>query len=347
GADALRFTFASLATQGMDIRFDLGRIDGYRNFCNKLWNAARYVLMNTEAQDYALNSGEMEFTLADRWIVSRLQQVEQQVAEAIRQYRLDQMAQSLYSFTWDEYCSWYVELSKVVLTDPQSSVETLRGTRQTLARVLETVLRLLHPIIPFITEEIWLKVAPLAGKRGKTVMLEPYPTAEPNKIDADALQEMQWMQAVVTGVRNIRGESNIEPGKRLPVLLSDMSDRDSTYLSRNQAYIKTLARLQSIEPLEPLKYTEPKAATALVGNMKVLVPLGSLIDRDAELERLTRDIRKLEKDVARSRGKLENSNFVDRAPKKVVAKERDRLVEIENALSNLREQYEKVRSLTL
>ena len=227
GTDALRFTFASLATQGRDIRFDTGRIQGYRNFCNKLWNAARYVLINTEGQDCGqLNEAEVALSDADRWIISRLQQVEAQAERAVSEYRFDLMANALYAFIWDEYCSWYLELSKVVLTDPAVSPERLRGTRRTLVRVLEALLRLLHPIMPFITEEIWQAIAPLAGKKGETIMLQPYPQAETTKIDQESIAQIEWVKAVVTGVRNIRGEMDIAPSKRLRAMLQDGSAID-------------------------------------------------------------------------------------------------------------------------
>ncbi|MCG6872942.1 MAG: valine--tRNA ligase, partial [Gammaproteobacteria bacterium] len=214
GTDALRFTFASLATQGRDINFDLGRIDGYRNFCNKLWNAARFVLMNTRDQDCGL-SGAVELGVAERWIISRLQQVEAQVAASIDGYRFDHVSQALYGFTWDEYCSWYLELSKVVLNDPETPAATARGTRRTLVRVLETLLRLLHPLMPFITEALWKDVAGLAGRDGETIMLQPWPVADPARIDDQAISEIEWLTGVISALRNIRGEMNLPPSRPL------------------------------------------------------------------------------------------------------------------------------------
>ena len=213
GTDALRFTFAAMASTGRDINFDLNRTEGYRNFCNKLWNAARYVLMNTEGQDCGQAGGEVALSSADRWIVSLLQQAEQQVVDAFVNYRLDLAAQTLYTFIWDEYCDWYLELSKPVLNDERARDAARRGTRQTLVRVLETILRLAHPIVPFITEEIWQRVAPLAGSTGETIMHQPYPTAEPNAIDAAALAEIDWVKQFVLGVRKIRSGMNIDPRK--------------------------------------------------------------------------------------------------------------------------------------
>ena len=314
GTDALRFTFASLASNGRDINFDLARVEGYRNFCNKLWNAARYVLMNTEGRDCGQQSQDaIELNAADHWIISRLQQVESVVENSISDYRLDRMSQALYSFTWDEYCSWYLELSKVVLNNPDASAESLRGTRRTLIRVLETLLRLLHPLIPFITEEIWQRVAPLADRNGQTIMLQPYPVANKEKIDTAAIAETEWLQAVITGIRNIRGEMNIAPGKPLPILLQNYSDQDKTWLEESGNSLKTLARTESITLLGDNE-TPPDAATSLVGDMKVLVPFGAFIDKDAEINRLHEEIEKLEKDLARSTAKLSNSSFVDKAP---------------------------------
>jgi valyl-tRNA synthetase len=343
GTDALRFTFAILATQGRDITFDLGRIDGYRNFCNKLWNAARYVLMNTENQDTGL-IGKVELSAADRWIVSRLQEVATGAETGFREYRFDLAAQAIYSFIWDEYCSWYLELSKVVLTDPHSRPEQMRGTRQTLVQVLETLLRMLHPIMPFITEEIWQRIAPLAGKQGATIMRQPYPKSQKGKIDAAATDEMRWLMAVITGIRNIRGEMDISPGKPLPLLFQDGSDIDKAHLEANRHYLVTLARAESISWLAKGKEA-PESATALVGNMKVLVPLGSLINKQAELERLSKEMEKLDKELVKAKAKLANADFVARAPKNVVDQENQRVQQFETALANLRTQRTKVMAL--
>ncbi len=344
GTDALRFTFASLASTGRNINFDLGRIEGYRNFCNKLWNAARYVLMNTEDQDCGQHGGELKSNLADRWIISRLQLVEDQVERAVQDYRLDNMAKALYTFVWDEFCSWYLELSKVVLNSDQASGAAHRTTRRNLVRVLEATLRLLHPIMPFITEEIWHQVAPLAGKHGDTIMTQPYPRSEAEKIDQAALQEMQWVQGVITGIRNLRGDRNIEPGKKLPVLLQGGDDQDWDYLDRNRDYLLQLGRLQSVDKISAGQVV-PKSAMSLVGQLKVLVPLGEVIDKQAEVERLTRELEKFRKDLTRANGKLDNPRFVDKAPKQVVDKERQRVTEINLAIDKLKAQLDEVRGL--
>ncbi|HBE92505.1 MAG TPA: valine--tRNA ligase, partial [Gammaproteobacteria bacterium] len=344
GTDALRFTFASLATTGRDINFDLARVEGYRNFCNKLWNAARYVLMNTEGEDCGQQVEAVDLNSADRWIISRLQQVEAEVERSINSYRLDLMSQALYSFTWDEYCSWYLEMSKVVLNNDDASDEAKRGTRRTLVRVLETMLRLLHPLIPYITEEIWQRVATLAGKSGDTIMLQPYPVCDEDNIDEAAIQDAQWVQAVVSGIRNIRGEMNIAPNKPLPILMQDGSEQDKSLLDANQDTLQQLARIEEITWLT-IDDTPPDSATALVGDMKVLVPLGAFIDKDAEMQRLQREMDKLDKDLLRAQGKLSNPSFVDKAPDAVVDKERQRVSEMKAALGLLKEQSAKIETM--
>ncbi len=345
GADALRFTFASLASTGRDIRFDLQRCEGYRNFCNKLWNASRYVLMNTQGQDTGLNPDDpIELSIADRWIISRLQRVEQEVARHIQQYRFDLMAQTLYEFTWDEFCDWYLELSKPILNDPNACEAAKRGTRRTLVRTLDALLRLLHPTIPFITEEIWQQVKPLSGSQGETVMLAPFPEADEGRIDPDAEAEMAWIQQFISGVRRIRAEMNIAPSKPLPVLLANTSEQDRQWLADNEPFLKTLARLESIEVLEN-EADAPESAVALVGEMKVLIPMAGLIDKAAELARLEKELDKLRKERDRLEKKLGNENFVSRAPADVVAKEKQKLEDVQTALNNLEEQYEKIRAL--
>ncbi len=344
GTDALRFTLASLATQGRDIKFDTGRIEGYRNFCNKLWNAARYVLMNTEDRDCGQDGGEATLSLADRWIISRLQAAEQQVTEAIAGYRFDLASQGIYEFTWNEYCDWYLELSKTILTSEQSSASSLRGTRRTLVRVLETLLRLAHPIMPFITEEIWQRVGPLASKQGTTIMLQPYPVPQPDKIDQAAVTEMNWVMNFILGVRSIRSGMAIAPAKPLPVLLQNGSEQDRAWLDNNHPYLTTLARLESITWLESNR-DAPESATALVGAMKVLIPLAGLIDKQAELTRLGKEIEKVRKDLSRSESKLANPDYVNRAPAVVVAEERQRIADFSIALQKLTEQQTRMQGL--
>ena len=342
GTDALRFTFASQATLGRDIRFDLARVEGYRNFCNKLWNASRYVLMNTEAHDCGQDGGNVELSLADKWIISRLQQVETEVTEQIESYRFDQMAQTLYSFVWDEYCSWYVELTKVVLNDDNATQEQLRGTRRTLVRVLETTLRLLHPIMPFISEELWQNVKALAAVDEDTVMNCQFPIADASKIDQGAIDEMHWVQAVITGVRNVRGEMNISPAKELPILLEGANEQALSWMQNNQAYLTKFGRFESMQAVNAGDDL-PESATALVGDMRVLIPLGSFIDASAEIQRLNKELEKAEKNIAGVAGRLSNPAFVDKAPEPVLNKAKQQLSDAEKAKALLLEQIERMQ----
>jgi valyl-tRNA synthetase len=343
GTDALRFTYYSLASTGRDIKFDIGRIEGYRNFCNKIWNAARYVMMNCDNEDCGVHNSEpVQLSLADRWITSKLQETTTQITQAVGSYRFDMASQALYEFIWNEYCDWYLELSKPVLWDEDASPEAMRGTRQTLIRVLETWLRLLHPLMPFITEEIWQSAGPLAGKAGATIMLQPYPEPNETDVDAEAEADIEWLKAVILGVRNIRGEMNIPPGKALTLLLRNGDASDQTRLSQNSQYLKKLAKLDHISWLSP-NDAVPAAATALAGELEILVPMAGLIDKDAEISRLNKEIGKLESDLARLQGKLGNAAFIDKAPAAVVAKEQEKLQAQQQALETLQEQMQRIQ----
>jgi valyl-tRNA synthetase len=345
GTDALRFTYYSLASTGRDIKFDIGRIEGFKNFCNKIWNAARYVLMNCENEDCGLApDAEVELSLADRWINSALQQTATEVARSVDNYRLDMASQALYEFIWNEYCDWYLELSKPVLWDEHASAAAKRGTRKTLIQVLEAWLRLLHPLMPFITEEIWQTVAPLAGKSGATIMLQPYPVADEKGVDSAANADIEWLKGVIVGVRNIRGEMNIPPGKALTLMLANGNEHDKSRLDANTQFLKKLAKLDDIIWLAAGEEA-PVAATALVGELEILVPMADLIDKDAELARLGREVEKLEKDVARIQGKLGNASFVDKAPAAVVEKEREKMQAQQQALDKLQEQAQRIRQM--
>ncbi len=345
GTDALRFTYYSLASRGRDIKFDVGRIEGFRNFCNKIWNAARYVLMNCEGHDCGQDGSEdYALSLADRWIISRLQEAEQAVGEGIESYRFDLASQALHEFFWNSYCDWYLELCKPVLGADDASAAQKKGTRRTLIRVLETTLRLAHPLMPFITEEIWQRVKSLAGEEGESIMLASYPQADPNKIDAGAVADLEWVKGVVTGVRNIRGEMNISPGKALPVLFRNGSEEDRQRLRDNRQFLIRLASLESITWLESAEEA-PMSATSLVGDMEILVPMAGVIDKDAETARLGKEIDKLKKDLGRVEGKLNNPSFVDKAPGAVVEKEKAKLVDMRGALSKLEEQLGKINAL--
>jgi valyl-tRNA synthetase len=337
GTDALRFTFCSLATQGRDVRFDLKRIAGYRNFCNKLWNAARFVLTRTEGEDCGQGEEPVELGLAERWIVSRLQVAEQAVVEGVENYRLDLAAQAIYEFTWSEYCDWYIELSKPVLMGEHSTAAARRGTRRTLIQVLETLLRVTHPLMPYITEAVWQQVAPLAGCSGDTIMRQPYPTPDPRHIDATAVEDMGWVQDFVLGIRRIRGEMDVSPARRVAVLARNASEDDRRRIDVHRLYLDALAGLDSIRVLESGE-SVPESATTLLGSTELLIPLAGLIDKDAESARLAREIDKRAKDLARCQAKLANPSFVDRAPAEVVARERERVAELTGAVAKLEEQ---------
>lgn len=350
GTDALRFTICSLASTGRDIRFDMSRAEGYRNFCNKIWNAARYVLMNTENEDCGLNpEDDIELSVADRWIISRLQQAEQSVISALDSYRFDHAAQAIYEFTWNEYCDWYLELSKPILTADTSvsSIAAKRGTRRTLVKALETLLRLSHPIMPFISEEIWQRVAPLAGianSKDSSIMLQPYPVPEQSKINVNAIADIEWIKGVIIGIRNIRGEMNIAPGKKLPVYFSHGSTEDKTRLDNYRNFLLTLAKLDDITWLEQTEQA-PTSATQLVGDMEIHVPMAGLIDKDAEINRLSKEIEKLSKELTRVKDKLNNPSFTDKAPEGVVAKEKQKLEAAASAKSALEKKLQALRVL--
>ena len=342
GTDALRFTFASLASTGRDIRFDLARTEGYRNFCNKVWNAARFVLMNTEEQDNGLTDAPCTYTQVDRWIISRLNQVTAITSNAIDNYRFDLAAQAIYEFTWNEYCDWYLELAKISLQSDDVTLQ--RATRKTLLTVLESILRLAHPIMPFITEEIWQRVAPLAGIQAESIMLQPYPVADNSHIDNSAIAEINWVMNFILGVRRIRGEMNIAPSKPLPVLLQNGSIIDQSYLSNSSVYLQRLGRLESITWLSN-DDTTPESAIALVGELKILIPIAGLIDKDAELIRLDKEIQKIKNDLPRIQGKLSNPTFINKAPAEVIDKENAKLTDLLSNLHNLEQQQIKIGAL--
>lgn len=344
GTDALRFTLASQATTGRDVTLTLERLAGNRNFCNKIWNATRYVLMNTEEHDTGIDNKDCEYSLADRWIHSRLQKIEDDIQRHFDTYRFDLAAQELYSFVWEDYCDWYLELSKPVLLKDHFSEAEKRGTRQTLVRVLETILRLNHPIMPFITEELWQRVAPLAGIKAETIMSQPFPTSSETLVDNAAEEELEWVKSFVIGIRRIRSESDIAPGKPLPVILQNASDTDKQLYKNNESFILSLARLDTVSFITNDE-TAPESSTALLGEMKILIPLAGLIDKDAELARLTKEIGKIESNLEKSNAKLSNPGFADKAPEAVVNKERERIAEMESALIKLKEQFAKISAL--
>jgi valyl-tRNA synthetase len=281
---------------------------------------------------------------ADNWIISRLQQTSDEVTTAIESYRFDLAAQAIYAFIWDEYCDWYLELSKPVLTNSESSAEAQRGTRRTLVRVMETVLRLVHPLAPFISEEIWQRMAPLAGISGKTIMRQPYPAADLSLVDTAATAEIDWVKSVIAGVRKIRSGMSIDPRKPLPVLLQNGSAADRDRLENNRHYLENIGRIEGITWLDSGQQA-PESATALVGEMKLLIPLSGLIDKDAEITRLARELQNRSKELLRCEQKLANAGFLDKAPAAVVAKEQSRASSLKQAISDLEEQKRKIQSL--
>lgn len=343
GTDALRFTLYSLASTGRDINWDMKRLEGYRNFCNKIWNAARYVLMNTEEHNCGQQGEAYELSLADKWIISRLQQTEAAIEKQVGDFRLDLASQTLYDFIWNEYCDWYLELSKPILNSADSSEALKLGTRRTLVRVLEAILRLAHPFIPFITEEIWQRIAPLAGKSGATIMNQPYPVQDASKVDSQALGDVEWLKGVILAIRNIRGEMDISPAKAIPVLLRAGNAEDKRRFEENTRFIQSLAKLESMQWLGEAE--APMSATQLVGTMEVLVPMAGLINVEAEAARLNKEIDKAAKEIGRLEGKLNNEKFVSNAPEDVVAKEKEKLQDAQAQHAKLNEQLEKISQL--
>jgi len=343
GTDALRFTFAAQASTGRDVRFDLHRIEGNRNFCNKIWNATRYVLMQTEDKDVGLDESlTVELSLADRWIQSLLQEVTTEVTEHFEQYRFDLAAKALYEFTWGEYCDWYLELSKPVLFSDGSSDAAKRGTRRTLVRVLETLLRLLHPIMPYITEEIWQTIKALTGKSAETIMLEPYPVADESLIDNNTTDDLEWVKTFIIGIRKIRAEMDIPPSKPLPILLQNWTESDKQNFENNAIFINSLAKIESAEWLKT-EAEAPESATALCGKMNILIPLAGLIDKDAEMARLNKEIEKTQKGLGGLEDRLNNPSFTDKAPENVVNQVRQQAEEKKATLQQLEQQLEKIK----
>jgi valyl-tRNA synthetase len=342
GTDALRLTFASLATQSRDLRFDMARVEGYRNFCNKLWNAARYVLMNVEGQD--LNAGDAQFSLADRWIGLRLSAALDRVRTGFAEYRLDVVAGALYEFTWHEYCDWYLELSKAVLFSDTASEAEKRGTRHTLIHTLEALLRALHPLAPFISEEIWQRVRVSAGVSGETIMLSSYPTPAATAPDSRTEPEMRWVMDFIEGVRQIRSGMDIAPSRKLDVLLQNASPTDTGYLERHGAYLMRLAGVTPPQVLVPGD-AAPISAVALLGTLEILVPMAGLIEPEAELERLAKRQRKVEIDLNKLAAKLANADFARNAPPEVVGKDELRLSELRTEIGQLSAQVARVNAL--
>ncbi|EPW0993091.1 valine--tRNA ligase [Vibrio cholerae] len=344
GTDSLRFTLAAMASTGRDINWDMKRLEGYRNFCNKLWNASRYVLMNTEEQDCGFAAGaELEYSLADKWIESQFELAAKEFNGHIDNFRLDMAANTLYEFIWNQFCDWYLELTKPVLWKGTEAQQ--RATRRTLITVLEKTLRLAHPVIPYITETIWQSVKPLVdGVEGDTIMLQALPQYDAANFNQEALDDIEWVKAFITSIRNLRAEYDINPGKPLEVMLKAANEQDAARIEANKPVLVSLAKLESISVLADGEAT-PACATALVGKSELMIPMAGLIDKDAELDRLAKEIAKTQGEIARIEGKLGNEGFVAKAPEAVITKEREKLAGYQEALVKLEQQKATIAAL--
>jgi len=343
GTDALRFTLAAMASTGRDINWDMTRLEGYRNFCNKLWNASRYVLMSAEEHDCGFaDNKEMQFSLADRWIQGQLQTTIKEFRQALDTYRFDIAANIMYEFTWSQFCGWYLELTKPVLFKGTDAEQ--RGTRHTLISVLETLLRLAHPIMPFMTEEIWQRVKGITGQGGETIMLEAFPEYDESLVDQTAVQDLEWVKHVIVAVRNIRGEMDISPKVPLNILVKNASTEAQRRFNENDAFLAALANLESVTFVKEGEET-PVSATALIGELELLIPMAGLIDTEAELARLNKQFEKIAKDLAKVTGKLSNEKFVGNAPEAVIVKEREKQAELQTTVDKLQVQIATIKAL--
>lgn len=344
GTDALRFTFCSLASTARNVRFDINRVEGYRNFCNKLWNASRYVLLNTNDEPFDLGDGAFQYSPADQWILSRLQHIKIACSHYFETYRFDLLANTLYEFVWHEYCDWYLELSKPVLYDSEALAPLKRGTRRTLIHVLDQILKLLHPIMPFITEEIWLKVTKLTSENGETIMLSHYPHSEAHLINEAIEKEIAWLQTIIQTIRTIRSEMGISPARQIPLNLRHVSPELKKRIQKYEVLLRSLAKLSQLNLLRKGQSTTA-SATAVVGDMELLIPMDGLIDKTAELNRLAKELTKLDKDIAQAEHKLNNPAFTDKAPPEIIHKEQEKLATAKQAREKLLKHQETIEML--
>lgn len=326
GTDALRFTFCSIASNARTVRFDMNRVEGYRNFCNKLWNASRYVLLNTDEECIDFGDGAFQYSPADEWILSKLQRVTERCHHYFETYRFDLLANALYEFVWHEYCDWYLELSKPVLYDEHVLGAMKRGTRRTLIHVLVQILKLLHPIMPFITEEIWQRASKLTSENGETILMSKYPQVEQQLIQEGIEEELEWLKKMIQSIRTIRSEMAISPAKLIPLNLRNVS---KTMQARMEKYLRTFLALSKVSDIHYVKSNEetPVSASAIVGDIELLIPMAGLIDKEAELNRLHKELTKINKDISLAQGKLSNPQFTNHAPAEIIQKEEEKLAQ--------------------
>lgn len=344
GTDALRFTYLSLASTGRNVRFDMGRVEGYRNFCNKLWNAARFVLLNTDEEQIDLGDGAFQYSPADLWILSRLQDTIAKTHHYFETYRFDLLANTLYEFVWHEYCDWYLELSKPIMQDENALSAMKRGTRRTLIHVLDQILKLLHPLMPFITEEIWQRTTKFTSESGTSIMLSTYPTVQKEFINEQIEEELDWLKSAIQAIRTIRSEMSISPSKPIPLNIRNITPALKERMEKHKHTLMVLSKVQHIHYLLPDEQA-PLSATAVLGEIELLIPMADLIDKKAELSRLSKEIAKLDKDIQLAQGKLTNPAFTDKAPAEIISKEQDKLNQSLQTKEKLLEQQVRIEAL--
>ncbi len=344
GTDALRFTYCSLASTGRNVRFDMGRVEGYRNFCNKLWNATRYVLMNTDEEQFDFGDSALQYSPADLWILSRLQRTITKVHHYFETYRFDLLANTLYEFVWYEYCDWYLELSKPILQGEQVLSAMKRGTQKTLIHVLDQILKLLHPLMPFITEEIWQKTSKLTNENEISIMLCAYPQVDEAFINDAIEEELEWLKSAIQSIRAIRSEMSISPAKQIPLYIRNASPMLKERIEKYQQIFSVLSKITQINYLSS-EEKAPVSATAVLGEIELLIPMADLIDKEAELARLSKEIAKLDKDISLATGKLNNPKFTDKAPAEIITKEQEKLAQANQSKEKLMQHKERIESL--